>query len=90
MAYMLHCERATLDFDLSRGENALLVTETGHAPRVVKLEGADGYAGEINYFVDCVANRRPPQIVTARDGVAALEICEAEEKSLRIGALVKL
>jgi predicted dehydrogenase len=90
MAYTLHCERATLDFDLSRGTDALVVTEAGQSPRVVKLEGADGYAGEINYFVDCVVNRRPPQIVTACDGVAALEICEAEEKSLRTGTVAKL
>ena len=59
-------------------------------PRVVKAEGTDGYAGEINYLVDCVANRRPPRIVTARDGVTALEICEAEEISIRTDAPVKL
>ena len=90
MAYTLHCERATLDYDLARGADALVVTEAGQSPRVVKLESSDGYAGEINYFVDCVANGSPPQIVTARDGVTALEICEAEETSLRTGALIKL
>ena len=90
MSYTLHCERATLDYDLARGADALLVTEAGQPPRVVKAEGTDGYAGEINYLVDCVANRRPPRIVTARDGVTALEICEAEEISIRTGAPAKL
>ncbi len=89
MSYTLHCERATLNYDLSRGADALLVNEVGHAPRVVKVDGTDGYAGEINYFIDCVANGRPPQVVTARDGVTALEICEAEETSIRSSALIK-
>ena len=87
MAYTLLCERATLDFDLARGADALIVSETGQPPRVVKPDGTDGYAGEINYLLDCVANRRVPRIVTARDGVTALEICEAEETSLRSGTV---
>jgi predicted dehydrogenase len=90
MAYTLQCERATLDYDLARGADALIVTESGQPPGAVKLEGPDGYAGEINYFVDCVADRRPPSIVTAHDGVTALEICEAEETSIRSGTLIKL
>ena len=40
----------------------------------------------------CGLRGRPPApgLVTARDAVTALEICEAEEKSLRTGSLVKL
>lgn len=90
MTYKLHCERATLDYDLARDAEALIVTEAGQSPRVVKLDVADGYAGEINYFLDCIGNRRSPEIVTAHDGVMALEICEAEENSLRRGTPVKL
>jgi predicted dehydrogenase len=90
MAYTLHCERATLDFDLARGADALHVIEEGHELRVVSQDGPDGYAAEVRYFVDCVADGRTPQIVTALDGVTALEICEAEEKSIRTGQSVGL
>ena len=90
MAYTLYCEQATLDYDLARGTDALLITESGQSPRVVRLEGTDGYVGEINYIADCVTRRRAPRIVTACDGVTALEICEAEETSIRTGALVEL
>ena len=90
MSYALHCERATLDFDLARGADALRVTETGQPPRVVALDGPDGYGAEVRYFVDCVARLRPPEIVTGQDGAVALEICEAEEKSIRTGSVVKL
>lgn len=90
MSYILFCERATLDYDLARGADALMVSETGEAPRVVKCEAGDGYSMEINYIVDCVAKRQAPTVVTALDGVTALEICEAEERSIRSGAPVKL
>ena len=90
MAYTLHCEQATLDYDSARGGDALIVTETGQKARVVKTEGADGYAPEIDYLLNCVANRRAPRIVTARDGLTALEICEAEECSIRTGTLIML
>jgi predicted dehydrogenase len=90
MAYTLHCERATLDFDLARGADALHVTEEGREPRVVKTDGPDGYGAEVRYIVECVATGKAPQIVTARDGVMALELCEAEEQSIRSGQAVKL
>jgi predicted dehydrogenase len=90
MAYTLHCERATLDFDSARGAEALRVTEFGQEPQTVPSDGSDGYAGEIAYILECVAQNRPPQVVTAQDGVVALEICEAEEISVRTGVPVQL
>lgn len=90
MAYTLHCERATIDFDLARGAEALRVTEFGQSPRTVPCEGPDGYGAEIAYMLECVAQGRPPQVVTGADGLVALEICEAEEKSIRTGQPVKL
>jgi predicted dehydrogenase len=88
MGYTLHCERATLDFELGRGAEAMQVTEEGQGPRTVKYEGPDGYGAEVRYMVDCVQARQAPTTVTARDGLTALEICEAEEKSVKTGAVV--
>lgn len=90
MAYTLYCERATLDFDLARGAGALVITETGRPPRVLPLAAGDGYTGEIDYFLECVSGRRAPETVTAADGVAALEICESEARSVRSGAVVRV
>ena len=90
MAFTLHCERATLDFDLSRGADALMISDEGQPTRVVKPAPGDGYTGELRYFVDCAAQRRAPQTVTGQDGLTSLEICEAEEKSIRTGQVVKL
>jgi predicted dehydrogenase len=90
MGFTLYCDRATLDFDLARGAGALRVDAPGKKPRILQLKGPDGYGAEIAYFVNCVRQGRPPKTVTAADALTALEICEAEEKSLRSGRLVKL
>lgn len=90
MAYTLHCERATLEFDLARGDEAMQVTEEGQSARTMRSDGTDGYAGEIQYMVDCVQKGQAPAVVTARDGQSALEICEAEEESVRTGKVVRI
>jgi predicted dehydrogenase len=90
MAYTLFCEQATIDFDLARGAEALTVCETGKEPRVADAGEGDGYSKEIDYVIECIAGGRKPSIVTAIDGLTALEICEAEEKSIRSGQHVNL
>jgi predicted dehydrogenase len=90
MTYTLFCEQATIDFDLARGADALQVSETGKDPRVVEAGEGDGYSKEIDYIIECVSQSRAPKVVTALDGMTALEICEAEEQSIRNGAPVKL
>lgn len=90
MSYTLHCERATIDFDLSRGPEALRLAVAGKPSQTLKPKAGDGYSEEIAYFVQCVARGVGPATVTAEDGLTALEICAAEEKSVRTGKVIKL
>ena len=90
MSYTLLCERATLDFDLARGTEALHVTEEGQATRVVKLDEPDGYSPEIRYMLAAIQSGKAPSVVTAADGLSAVEICEAEATSIRTGRVVAL
>lgn len=90
MAYTVIFERATADYDLARGAEALKIFEQGKGARVVPPEAGDGYTGELGYLVECIAQRRPPARVTAQDGLSAVEICEAEEESIRTGRPVAL
>ena len=90
MSYTLLCQQATIDFDLARGDKALIISETGKEPRVVDTDEGDGYSHEIDYIIECVAKRQTPTIVTALDGMTVLEICEAEEVSIRSATPVKL
>ncbi len=90
MAYTVVFERATADYDLSRGADALKLFEAGKGGTVIPPEPGDGYLGELGYMVDCITAGRAPRRVTAADGVSAVEICEAEEESIRTGRPVEL
>jgi len=90
MAYTANFERATADYDSARGAEALRLFEDGQSPRVISCDGPDGYAGELRYMIDSILRGTPPSVVTAQDGLSAVEICEAAERSVNSGKVMKL
>ena len=90
MSYTVMFERATVDFDSARGADALRVDEEGKPSRVLRAKGGDGYDGELRHMIRAIQTANAPSIVTARDGLSAVEICEAEEKSVKTGRVVRL
>jgi len=90
MTYTVVFEKATADFDLARGTDALKLYEDGMDARVVRPEGKDGYVEELRHMIECIRNRKRPTVVTPEDGVSAVEICEAEERSAKSGQSVSL
>ncbi len=90
MAYQAVFENATVDYDCTRGAEALKVFAAGKGLQVIQCEGADGYVGELRHFIESIQAGRPPSIVTGDDGLSAVEICEAEERSVKTGQWVAL
>jgi predicted dehydrogenase len=90
MAYTVIFENATADYDCSRGAEALRLYEKGQSPRTMTCSGPDGYVGELMYIIDAIQTGNPPTVVTAHDGLAAIEICEAEERSVNTSRIVPL
>ncbi len=90
MSYTVNFERATADFDSARGADALKLTEEGQPTRTVPLEAGDGYERELGHMIASIQSSLAPTIVTASDAVSAVEICEAEEKSVALGQKVML
>ncbi len=88
--FTINFEKATADFDLSRGGDALKLFQDGHSPLVIKPGGEDGYAQELAHILDCIRSEKAPSVVTPEDGVGAIELCEAEEASIRSGQPVQL
>ena len=88
MSYTVNFERGTADYDLARGPEALRVFEPGNSPRTVSCEGPDGYVRELRHMVEAVQTGTPPSVVTAQDALSAVEICEAEEESVRFQKIV--
>jgi len=90
MSCTLVFENATADYDLARGGDALKLFEKGKEPQVLRFGSQDGYLAELQYLLECIGSDRPPDVVTAQDGVSAVEICEAEERSVQTGRVVPL
>jgi len=90
MAYRAVFEQATVDYDSTRGAEALKVFENGKGAQVIRCDGPDGYVGELRHMLECIEAGRPPRVVTADDGLSAVEICEAEERSAKTGQWVAL
>jgi predicted dehydrogenase len=80
MAYVVNFENATADFDSSRGGDALKLAAEGEM-KVLAVTGPDGHEAQLLHFIEAVQSGSGPSIVTAEDGVAALEICEAEAQA---------
>jgi predicted dehydrogenase len=88
MSYTVNFERATADYDIARGKEALRLAEEGQTARVIHCDGPDGYVGELRHFVAAIQSSRPPTVVTAQDGIDSVEICEAEERSVQSGQVI--
>ena len=88
MAYTVVFENAMADYDSGRGAEALRLFEKGQSPRTVKCDGPDGYVGELTHMIEAIKAGRAPTVVTAMDGLSAVEICEAEERSIQSGQAV--
>lgn len=90
MAYTVNFESATVDYDSSRGTEALKVFQDGHKPRIVPCNVPDGYIGELQHLIDSILAGTTPKVVTAQDALSAVVLCEAEEKSIKTGQMVCL
>ncbi|MCC6354774.1 MAG: Gfo/Idh/MocA family oxidoreductase [Verrucomicrobiae bacterium] len=90
MSYTVNFERATADYDMSRGPDALKLFVEGRDPQAIACTGPDGYESELRHAIGAALAGSRPTIVTANDGLAAVQICEAEEESVRSGRLVRV
>lgn len=90
MSYTVIFERATIDFDSARGADALHLMEEGKPVQVVKPDGVDGYVEELRHLLASIQSGKAPTVVTPADGLSAVQICEAEEKSIQTGGVVGL
>jgi len=90
MSYTANFERATLDYDLSRGTDALKLSVEGKKPKTLHLRGHDGYVGELQHMLDAIRSGKAPSTVTIEEGLSAVRVCEAEERSISAGKAVQL
>lgn len=90
MSYTVNFASATADYDMARASEALRLIEPGQSPRTISCPGPDGYGRELRHMVECIGQGKPPWISTVSEAVSAIEICEAEERSIATGEPVAL
>jgi predicted dehydrogenase len=92
MSYTVNFERATADYDIARGKDALRLSEQDHPARAISMPPGppDGYVGELRHFVEAIGLGKPPTVVTPQHGLSSVEICEAEERSAQERQIVSL
>ena len=90
MGYTAIFERATADYDCTRGTDGLRLFEKGREPQTIAAGEGDGYLHELTHMVESIAAGRAPTVVSADDAASAVAICEAEEASIRTGEVVAL
>jgi len=91
MGYTVNFENATADYDIARApDNILRLFESGKPAETIKCEGSDGYVGEIRHIIQAIQTGKAPTVVTMGDGLCSVEICEAEEESIRAGRVIQI
>ena len=90
MAYTVNFDNATVDYDSTRGDEALKLFLPEKEPQVLKLDAGDGYTGQIAHLIESIQSRSTPSIVTAQDGLTSIELCEAAKNSIESGVKVAL
>lgn len=90
MSYTVNFERATADYDMARGAEALKLFAEGQDPQTITCGGPDGYEAELRHAIDAALAGSKPTTVTADDGLAAVQICEAEAQSIQTGKTIAL
>ncbi len=90
MSYTVNFEQATVDFDIARAEEPLKLFQEGKEPQRLKLDGPDGYTGQITHLLEAIETGQPPSRVTPEDGLHSVELCEAARRSIETGGTVSL
>ncbi|MBN1346889.1 MAG: Gfo/Idh/MocA family oxidoreductase [Phycisphaerae bacterium] len=91
MVVNVRCEKATFEYVLRAGEggsgfgNEVVVYPQKGKLRKITCKASDGWTEEINYFLDCIAKKRKPTIVTAKTSADSIAVAEAEIKSVATG-----
>lgn len=81
MGYTAVFEQGTLDFDIQRPQPVMLYSDKKSAE--IKVADTDGWFEELRYFVDCVAEGKPPVLNPLTSTAITMKIVQAEARSIK-------
>lgn len=88
MRYTIVCERATLDFDISREDQ--LIVHIGDACEPVPVGPLSGYDGEVRALLDAIAGRTDAMHASMDDAAQIARVLDTERLSMQSGQTVTI
>lgn len=82
MNFRVVFEKATVEYSSAKNPSLSVYTVSGKTLHP-EVKAGDGYAREIDYFLDCVKKNRKLETVTPEDAVNSLKIVSAEIESVK-------
>jgi len=89
MEFCIRCDKATLAYSMQSGQPLTVYTDDGKQLQP-QLPTGGGYEREIDYFLNCIEQKKKPRIVTAKSSLETLRVLDRELKSIETGRIVKL
>ena len=91
MRYTVVFDKATADFDAAREGKVLILHRAGAKEgEVVKVGAKNGWELEIDYFLQCIEEKKKPKLITVQDARDSIALVHAEAKSIRERKVVKV
>ncbi len=76
-------------FDINAGKSIVLHRD-GHEPETPTMTGNDGYLAELEYFLECIEQDKPPKTSTPQESREAIALALAERRSAQTGLPVTI
>lgn len=90
MRYEVNCRDARLVYDFRTEPDAVWIYEGDSEPRKAEMPAHDAYEAELRAFARLALGKTDSIEVTPVDGIRSLQVCEAEEQSIRQGAAIRI
>lgn len=87
-AVRINGTKASAEYSNHTGQ--ILLYEKDFPARTIKIPQYNPYAREVEYFADCVRNRKETVLMPGKDVISVLKILEAAQQSLITGKVIRL
>jgi len=92
MSVQVRCQEATLQWPAPppADRGPVMLHRADGSSEALPVGAGNGWTGEIDYFLRCLAENRRPALLTPRDSAEAIRLVELELESIASGSAVPL
>ena len=90
MSYSALYENGQVEYDSTQSPTLKLWKKGADEPEVLPVPESDGYIEQYKYFVECLENQRPPELVTPESTRLSIELALAERQSIANKRVIEL